>query len=133
MNRTWTLIGLLLGLVLSAPVQADDQARANAQGRLEAARQVYAGIIKNYEAGQVGLDFEKLYWWSRRWREAQHDLSDKKEDRIAAAQAHLERMRKLEGWVKESRKKGFLTLVEVAAQEFYRLEAEQWLAREKGK
>jgi hypothetical protein len=41
-------------------------------------------------------DVEVAYRWSCRWLEAERELSDKTEDRIAALQAHLARVRDIE-------------------------------------
>ena len=65
--------------------------------------------------------------------EAEQEVNEKKEDRIAAAEAHLQRMKKLEDFVLLEQKKGSITLTEVAAQKFFRLEAERTLAQVKGK
>ena len=127
--------GLVLGLaVLTAPARADDKTRENAKGRLEAARKVYEGLFQRARIDpNAALDPDKLALWSRRWMEAERELGDTKEDKIAAAQGHLDRMKKLEGTVTDLHKRGMAAAHEVAAQEYHRLEAEQGLAQAQGK
>ncbi len=109
-------------------------AAANAKARMEAARKVYEGSLRWYREGPVQpLDPEKLYQWSRRWLEAQQDLATKKEDRVAAAKAHLTRMQALERITRLMHKGGSVRAFDVAAVEFYRLEAERWVAQAKAK
>ena len=116
------------------PVHAGEgEAAANAKARLEAARKMYEGTLRLYKTGPpVPLDVEKLYRWSRRWLKAQHELATKKEDRVAAAEAHLTRMRSLEKTLRQMLKSREVPAFEVAGAEFYRLEAERWVAKAKG-
>ena len=126
--------GLVLGLaVLTTPARAGDTTRENAKERLEAARKVYEGIFQRARIDpNAALDPDKLALWSRRWMEAERELGDTKEQKIAAVQGHLDRMKKLEGTVKQMLQARLVSPIEVAAQEYYRLEAEQWLAQAKG-
>jgi hypothetical protein len=127
--------GLIIGLgPWTAPARADDKAAANARARLAAARKVYEGMLARAKVDpNTPPDFEKVYLWSRRWMEAQRDVEGKKEGKLAALQGHLDRMKKLEAFVKGMYEGKLATPVEVAAQEFYRLEAERWLAQAGGK
>jgi hypothetical protein len=127
--------GLILGLAPWAlPARADDKAAANAKARLAAARKVYEGMLVRRKVDPAeSLGSEKLYLWSRRWMEAQRELADKKEDKVAAVQGHLDRMKEMEAVVKQMRDRKIASEADVAAQEFYRLEAEQWLAQAGGK
>jgi hypothetical protein len=121
---------LLLGPELAG--RADDKAAENARARLEAARAVYKGIFERRKVdAREPLDFEKLYLWSRRWMEAEKELAARKAERAAAAQGHVDRMKGLEELAKKLHKEGFLSAVELPAAEFYRLEAERWLEKEK--
>lgn len=136
MTKRWLTVPafLLAFTVLTSGVRGDDKARDNAQARLEAARKVYNGIL---DRGQFDprnpVALEALNIWSRRWMEAQRDLSDKKEDRVASVADHLERMKKLQASVTDWVKAGRATTSDAAAVDFYCLEAEQWLAQAKGK
>lgn len=128
----------IAGIFASANLRADEPTPAsakltNAKARAEAASKVYRGTLERWKVDpNTQLDPEKLYQWSRRWMEAEQDLSDKKEDRTAAAEAHLERMKKLETLFKQYFEKKLITPAEVAAQTFFRLDAERTLAQIKG-
>jgi hypothetical protein len=105
---------------------------ANAKARAEAAGKVYRGMLERMKIDPNGPpDPDKLYQWSRRWMEAEQELSAKKDDRVAAAEAHLERMKKLETTFKQLLEKKMVSQVEPAAQTFFRLEAERSLAEVK--
>jgi hypothetical protein len=135
MTTRMLAVGLVLGLAaLTFIARADDKTKENAKGRLEAARKVYEGISQRARIDpNASLDPDKLALWSRRWMEAERDLGDTKEEKIAAVQGHLDRMKKLEGLVKAMRQSALVTPMEVAAQEYYRLEAEQWLTQARAK
>jgi hypothetical protein len=128
-----------LGVLTSATLRADEppapnDTSANAKARAEAAAKVYQGTLDRAKVDPgAALDPEKLYQWSRRWMEAEQELSDKKKDRVAAAEAHLERMKKLESVFKTYFEKGLVGPVEPAAQTYFRLEAERGLAQIKDK
>ena len=49
--------------------------------------------------------------------------------RLTALEEHLDRMKKLEALIKKVRRLGFGRSYDVGASEYYRLEAEFWLAR----
>ncbi len=144
MKHTWQIVVLMTGLLLvsSRNGLADEKDKANANARMEAARKVYEGTIRRWKtelpvAGKgggakvpefgMGL-FEHLHRWSLRWMEAEQEASDKKADKIAAAESHLKRMTEHEkAWKGNSNLSG----VERAALEFYRLEAEKLLKKAK--
>jgi hypothetical protein len=138
---TWKrgLCGVVLGLCVGAgaltsfgrPDSKED--RANARARVEAARMVYQSILALHQENPnvEPFDAEKRYRWSRRWMEAQRDVSAKKENQVAAIKGHLLRMKTLEKVVK-SMTKETMALYEAKAVEFYRLEAEKWLRQATG-
>jgi hypothetical protein len=108
---------------------------SNAKARAEAARKVYETLLERYRRdGGFQLDPEKLYLWSRRWMEAEREVGTERAERVATVEKHLERMKKWEQMVEAARRQG-LTFTEgdVAAAQFYRLEAEAWLAQEKAR
>jgi RNA polymerase sigma factor (sigma-70 family) len=77
--------------------KADEQAdrlKRLAAARLDAARAAYEGYWLRYELHRGREDAVLL--WSRRWLQAQLDLSDRKADRDAALAAHLARLRKVD-------------------------------------
>ena len=86
---------------------------------------------KALQSGTANL--ERAYTWSRRWMEADQEFSDKTEDKIAAAQAHVDRMRKIEAYVRAQAELQSATAADVAATIYYRLEAERTLAQARGK
>jgi hypothetical protein len=59
-------------------------------------RKVYEGMLEKANTFGGPSDPEKLYPWSHRWMEAEQDASEKKTDRVAAAEGHLDRMKKRE-------------------------------------
>ena len=71
--------------------------------------------------------------WSVRWLQAERDLNPKKEDQIGALEAHLKRIASLEKKVKAMMEGNVLPPVKVLEVEWYRLEAELWLAEAKAK
>jgi hypothetical protein len=109
----------------SQPVQS------NAKARLDAARKVYQGIMERHqiEPNRQPLDFENLCLWSRRWMDAQRDISDEKSNQLEAIDAHLIRVRDLEKIARAWVQVNAITSFECSAVEFHRLEAEHWLAQ----
>jgi len=75
---------------------------------------------------------EDIYTWSVRLLQAQRDLSSKHEEHVAALEAHLKRMTELQNRVKTVGKDLLSPRAESEA-EWYRLEAQLWLAKEKAK
>jgi hypothetical protein len=74
-----------------ADEKADPRKRL-AAARLDTAKTAYGAYWARYEAGH-GPE-EAVHLWSRRWLQAQLDLSDKKADRDAALAAYQERLKK---------------------------------------
>jgi hypothetical protein len=129
------LAALALCLAALAPPAsaADEKAAENAKARRAAAQKVYKGIFDRSQVDVSSpLDVERMHQWSRRWLEADRELAGTKEGRVAAIQAHLDRMKKLEDVVRHWHRKGFVSSADVPAVEFYRLEAERWLAQARG-
>jgi hypothetical protein len=113
--------------------KANEKAAENARARLAASQKAYNGTFQRWNVDFTAPNpVEGLYQWSRRWLEADRDLADTKEGRAAALQAHLDRMKKLEDQVRQWHKGKFTGPLEVTAAELFRLEAEHWLARDKG-
>ena len=133
------LPGLFLTIVSFAPAPPEpppppallpaDQVAALAgmlQARHRAAQKQFDETWVYYT--QARTDAFPVYVWSHFVLQTQFDLSDKKPDQIAALQAHLDRMKKLEELLKKVRRLGFGQRIEVGAVEYYRIEAEYWLA-----
>src|SRR5262249_21709644 len=73
------------------------------QARLEVAQKGYGDAVKLYQQGKrvenTALPLtnaDQVHAWSQRWLDAQREASEKKADRVAAVEAHLERMKQLE-------------------------------------
>jgi RNA polymerase sigma factor (sigma-70 family) len=68
--------------------------RRKAAARLDLVRTAYEGYWLGFQFGRVPEQTVNL--WSRRWLQAQLDLGDRKADRDAALQAHLDRLKKID-------------------------------------
>jgi hypothetical protein len=138
---TWLPPGfvlLVLGLSLAAlarPARADDlidNAKARAAAAGEAYRLAWLRLVENVEPAS-SANLEVLHLWSHRGMEAEQDVSNNMEDKAAAAQAHLERMKKPEAFVKKLVDAGDPAKADSAAAKFYRLEAERQVLLAKAK
>jgi hypothetical protein len=132
--------GLLLAILSFAPAPPEpppgppaaippDQAAALValnQARHRAAQKQFDETWIYYK--QARTDAYPVYVWSHFVLQTEFDLSDKKSNQIAALEAHLDRMKKLEDLLKKVRRLGFGQAIEVGAVEYYRIEAEYWLA-----
>ena len=76
---------------------------------------------------------EKVYWSSRRLLEAQRDAAADGPGRVAAFEAHLERIGRLEAKIARIRKLGFGNSLDVLDTDYYRREADFWLAEARAK
>jgi hypothetical protein len=109
-----------------------------APGLVELAEARYKAALKQYDETwtyykQARIEVASVYVWSHFVLQAQFDLSDRKADQIAALEAHLDRMKRLETLIKKVRRLGFGQSIEVGAAEYYRLEAEYWIAHAKAR
>lgn len=101
------------------------------KARAEAAKATYEARWEEYKVGRGFL--EPVCDWSRRWLEAERDMSTKKEEQLAALEAHLKRLKELEEMVTASFEAGRTAIGNVTAARYHRIEAELWLAQAKGK
>jgi multidrug efflux pump subunit AcrA (membrane-fusion protein) len=113
---------------------------ALAQARADAARKAYDEAAKGLQqTKRTGASLTtvttpgEVYAWSVRWLNAVRETVSTKEDRVAALEAHVMRMKELQLRVTEMARSGLLAPLEVSAAEFYRVESELWLAREKAR
>jgi hypothetical protein len=126
---------VVLGLTLTAlsfapaPQQAPPKPPPLAEARYRAALKQFEEVWTYYR--QSRTDSFLTYYWSRLVLDSQQDLSNVKADRVAAFEAHLDRMRRLEALVVRVRKLGFGFSTDVGATAYYRLEAERWLEKAK--
>ena len=131
-TRNLALAGILLGLAAATWLRADPQpAPAKVPSKLElakveAARRTYEVMWRNNKEGLAPFA-ELAYRWSRRWLEAELELSDQKADRVAAYQAHWTRMRQLRQATRGRWQNRVNTVEEVTATDYYIVEAEIWL------
>jgi hypothetical protein len=126
------LLGLLVaGGLQAAPEPTPEKTLADlAKARVEAARRTYTEMARNHKEGRITRT-EIVYQWSLRWLAAERDVSPARADRVAACKAHWERMKELERMTKDQLRARFVPIEEATAAEFYRLEAELWLAKAK--
>jgi hypothetical protein len=136
-----SLLGLVSILILTSfapappepppdpsPIPPDQAAYLSAllQARHRAAQKQFDETWVYYK--QARTDAFPVYVWSHFVLQTQFDLSEKQSDRIAALEAHLDRMKKLDELLTKVRRLGFGQAIEVKAVEYYRIEAEYWLA-----
>lgn len=134
-----------LAIVLLSAVPAPGQEERGAppallKARLDAAQKAYRaameGLQQTRRVGNVLLPLnkpEEVYTWSVRWLSAQQDMKGKKDDRVAALEEHLKRMKELQQRVTKQHEGGLVSSVEPAATAWYLAEAELWLAKERAK
>jgi len=106
---------------------------ANAKARLNAARKAYEEVLQQYRinGGSVAIEAGSFRDWSVRWMQARNELSQKKDDEIAALEEHLERMQLWKDMCDADVKNGTAPRVATSVTEFFRLEAEDWLGAAK--
>jgi outer membrane protein TolC len=133
---SWLALGVVLvgGLPTPALPAAAPTPSALAEARLKAAQSMakaaqtaYEATVKAFRAGRS--DAEKVYVWSRRWLEAQHQVADKKAARTAGLKAHRDRMKDLRQAALTRYRAGQAPFAEVAGADYYLAEAELWLVR----
>jgi hypothetical protein len=136
--RSRPLAALVLVLVLAGLSSAPaDPPRVKAgpsplaQARFRAAEKQYEITWSYYQQNRI--DIYQVYFWSHLMLDARRDMGETPADRIAALEGHLDRMKKLEALVVKIRRLGFGRSYDLGASEYYRLEAEYWLARANGK
>jgi hypothetical protein len=136
MNK-FPVMASLIAWFLSGLVHAADPPKAVnfaelGKAKVTAAQRTYELLLRNFRESRPPIA-ELPYRWSCRWLDAQRELSNKKEDEVAAYQAHRERMRDLHRVIKDRFRERYVSVDEETAGEFYLLEAEIWLARAREK
>ncbi len=123
--------GLVLAALSFAPAPANepDTIASLGQARHQAAVKQYEETWSYYQ--QARIDSYQVYVWSKLILDARNDMAAKPGEHLAALEDHLNRMKKLEQLIKKIRRIGFGRSYDVGAAEYYRLEAELWLARAK--
>jgi hypothetical protein len=111
---------------------SDSSAEHNlAIAKRDAARNAYEAWWANYR-DRAGPG-EWVYLWSKRWLRAENEFSSGHDSQVAAYQAHVERMRELEGIVSRMQraKPGLARIDELSTTRYYRIEAEIWYEKSK--
>lgn len=126
-------LGLILAAGSFAPAPPEPTVSPDLKKLAEAR---YLASLRAYEESwtyyrQARTDPFFTYSWSRIVMTSQGDLSDKKADRLAAMQGHLQRMKKLETLVKKVRQIGFQRSIDIVSSDYFVREAEYWIARAK--
>jgi hypothetical protein len=110
--KRFLLVGLSIAALGPSDVRAEDKRPAAAQERIALAKRIYRerilfGLNRRIAPPQPALDLpeepllneamaEDLHRWSVRWMEAECDAATDRAGRVAAAQAHLDRMMTVE-------------------------------------
>jgi hypothetical protein len=134
-RRNWVVLVVAVGLPLgdargSGPPAPPAGVPAKfARAKLESARRTFEQLWKEGGWRQA----ETPYLWSRRWLEAQLQLTEGPKDRVAPFQRHLDRMKDLEQMTRGLFKERLVRVTEVYATEYYVAEAAEWLARAKAR
>jgi hypothetical protein len=130
-QRLCVLVLLAFGSTL-AGAEASDPARSTSgelgklrAAKLEAVRRVFEGFWRD----KTWRSVEAPYRWSRRWLEAQRQLSERQADQVAAFRQHLDRMRELRQISRRDFRGRLGNVNAVHATEHYVTEAAEWLAR----
>ena len=122
------VVALLAGLATApAPSPEPPKPTGLAEARLQAGLKQYELTWSYYQ--QARVDSYQVYVWSRLLLDCRRDLAAKPADRIAALEEHFTRMKTLEAFIRKVRRYGFGSSYDVGASEYYRLEAEYWLAQ----
>ncbi len=134
MNRRRLCFGLFVLFAALAPAPQDAPLSLSPQDLASlAAARVKAGVTAFDLAwlyySENRIPSEKVYRWSRWLVEAQLEASVNKAGRIAAYEDHLERIKKLETKIRRIRQIGFGDSLDVVEVDFYRKEADFWLAQ----
>jgi hypothetical protein len=129
------MAGLMAGgRVVRAAQEEPRGSSTNAGARLKLAIDAIEGVRvavrrEGFSAGECDL----VFIWSQRRFEARIDLSKTKAERIAAAQEHLDEMRKVEEAVARLNAAARLGRLGLMDAQYRRLEAENWLEQQKSK
>jgi hypothetical protein len=129
------MAGLLAGgQVVRAAQEQPRGSSANAESRLKLATAAIDAVRAVVSRGRFTAgERDPIVIWARRRLEAKIDLSKSKAERIAAAQEHVDEMRKLEEVVAHLSAAGELDRLSVMDAQYRRLEAEHWLEQQKSK
>lgn len=126
-------LGLALGLAIANGTLVDAAPPSPpgladlAQARYDAANKLYDTAWSYFR--QKATDTGFVFFASLRLLRAELDLSDKRDNNIAAYEHHLCRVKKLQVLVEKVQALGRVNTLEASQISLYRSEAEYWLAR----
>jgi len=124
-------LGLGLATAHGAFVRADPASQPSvadlAQARYAAANKLFDTAWSYYRQKGTGTGF--VFFASVRLLRAELDLSDKRDNHIAAYEHHLCRVKKLQALVAKVQALGRVNTLEATEVNYYRAEAEFWLAQ----
>jgi hypothetical protein len=100
-----------------------------AKAELNSAKAAYGAWSDDF--GQGRSDLELLYQDSVNWRNAAIELARTKAEKVAATEAHLQRMRALQGPVKQWYRAGRVSIRDSLTADYYVVDAELLLANAK--
>jgi hypothetical protein len=127
--RTFLLAALVAiatpALAIAAP---PDQIKL-AQGRVDGAAKIYAGLLARWQSGQGTID--EVAGWSVRWLGAQRDQGLRGKPLKKALEDHRDRMKAVEASARDRVKAGAAPVIELEQATYFLAEAELWLARGK--
>lgn len=128
--------GLLLAGLSSAPIAQEKKETSGPPETVKLAEQRHRASQKQFDLvwqyyRQNRVDTFDVYLWSRLLLDARREAVAHPADRVAACQEHLDHMKDLEVLVKKIRRLGFGRSSDVGASEYWRIEAEYWLAQAK--
>lgn len=116
--------------MLAAPADSP-RPSPSAEARLKLAQAAIESVRGNIGRGLFGPgERDPMAIWSRRRFESRLELSRRKADRVAAAQEHVDEMKRVEQIVDRMYKAGQVDQLARMDAEYRRLEAESWLERE---
>ena len=118
---------VVIALAFSTSVAAAPTVTQLAADRVAAAAKAYTSIVARLDVVQP----EDIYRWSVRWLDAQLDDPATGKAIPQAFADHAKRMTELEAHVQEGYQKGLKPAFDLAAVNYYKLEAELWVARRK--
>jgi hypothetical protein len=122
------------GQVVRAAQEQTRGSSSNAEARLKLATAAIDAVRSVVSRGRFTAgERDPIVIWSRRRLEAKLDLSKATAERIAAAQEHVDEMRKLEEAVARLFGAGELDRLSLMDAQYRRLEAEKWLEQQKSK
>lgn len=120
---------LVMGQTIAQPA---DKEPPLPQRRVAVARLVYEQlVVEPSEIGGARASAEETHVWPLRWMEAEQAAASDRPTALAAAEAHLARMRELAQRFEKLHQAGQASAGQVAATKYYQVDAE-WFAVKDG-